>query len=595
MIRTLARPPAWAGPCRSVFDTGFRGGAPAGEGDAPGLSSDPGNLLTSGTDGGLRLTSAHVSTAIDGVAGGSAWRLPGGETLPTRAALEAIAVPASVQGLRTSGFAAPGDGGAAAYVRVASEPAHSGKLRTADGAWWSLRADAAAVSVRQFGAVGDGVADDTAAFQSGLDWLAERVATAPGDAGGGGLLWVPRGDYRIADTLSVVRSNVTLAGEGGGAAVIRGVTPGRTVLRVRPEVWPGGAPLSGIAVRDLTFVHDDANPTAGAQIEATGLADSAISGLRLIGHYRGIDVAAPERGLRIEGCDIRDAAAEGVRVEGGVGVRLSGLALRDTGGGGAPAQLVLSDVTDVLVSGLHVSGGAAASAMRLEGSTDRVVLADTLLSGQSGEAVAVACTGRALALGTLVCDESASLASAATIAPSAARARATVTGDATILRIEDGAGDGNAAWDGRALTLVFTGNATVATGGNIALGTPFAARPGDSLSLVYAAADGLWSETARSRLASPVVSLSESGTLGADRADAYLRSTADVPITLTLAADFPVGAWASVRQAGSGSVTIAPGPGMSLDARDGLVATAGHGSVATLLRVSETLVDLVVS
>src|SRR5690606_20667332 len=39
---------------------------------------------------------------------------------------------------RTNGFAIVGDGGAALYKRVASEPTHAGKVMSADGAWWEL-------------------------------------------------------------------------------------------------------------------------------------------------------------------------------------------------------------------------------------------------------------------------------------------------------------------------------------------------------------------------------------------------------------------------------------------------------------------------
>ena len=60
-------------------------------------------------------------------------------------------------------------------------------------------------SVRDFGARGDGVSDDTAAFQRAL-------VEAPT-----GVLWVPRGRYRIAGSLALTRSGQVLRGEGSGA------------------------------------------------------------------------------------------------------------------------------------------------------------------------------------------------------------------------------------------------------------------------------------------------------------------------------------------------------------------------------------------
>jgi hypothetical protein len=60
----------------------------------------------------------------------------------------------------------------------------------------------AALNVRDFGAVGDGKADDTAAFQKALDQAGED---------GGGIVYAPRGNYRIASHL-VLPDDVTLQG-----------------------------------------------------------------------------------------------------------------------------------------------------------------------------------------------------------------------------------------------------------------------------------------------------------------------------------------------------------------------------------------------
>lgn len=62
--------------------------------------------------------------------------------------------------------------------------------------------------VRRFGAIGDGVSDDTGAFQRAL------AATAAG------AILVPAGRYLIRDMLTIGRSGVVLRGEGGEASVL---------------------------------------------------------------------------------------------------------------------------------------------------------------------------------------------------------------------------------------------------------------------------------------------------------------------------------------------------------------------------------------
>jgi len=63
------------------------------------------------------------------------------------------------------------------------------------------------VSVKQFGAKGDGVTDDTAAIQAALNYL---------NAKGGGSLHLPAGRYRKADTSPYLTmySNITISGDG---------------------------------------------------------------------------------------------------------------------------------------------------------------------------------------------------------------------------------------------------------------------------------------------------------------------------------------------------------------------------------------------
>jgi hypothetical protein len=65
------------------------------------------------------------------------------------------------------------------------------------------------VSVKDFGAVGDGVTDDTAAIQSAIDWIG-------GQSPAGGIVFMPKGLYLTSATLDLEYFNVRLVGEATG-------------------------------------------------------------------------------------------------------------------------------------------------------------------------------------------------------------------------------------------------------------------------------------------------------------------------------------------------------------------------------------------
>src|SRR3972149_4011481 len=67
------------------------------------------------------------------------------------------------------------------------------------------------VNVKSYGAVGDGVTDDTAAIQAAID----AVTTA-----GGGTVYVPSGTYIIGSTLTLPLYPTPITLRGSGSATI---------------------------------------------------------------------------------------------------------------------------------------------------------------------------------------------------------------------------------------------------------------------------------------------------------------------------------------------------------------------------------------
>lgn len=74
-------------------------------------------------------------------------------------------------------------------------------------------------SVKDFGALGDGITDDSAAVKLAYDSLKAS----------GGSLFFPRGQYRTS--LELTSRNIHIIGEGRGASVLHSVTPDGTILR----------------------------------------------------------------------------------------------------------------------------------------------------------------------------------------------------------------------------------------------------------------------------------------------------------------------------------------------------------------------------
>lgn len=235
---------------------------------------------------------------------------------------------------------------------VEPDKPRAGDIRYADGTRWNpgsgeglyrysiagswVKLNSEEVSVKDYGAVGDGVNDDTEAIQAAIDALASVQ---------GGTVFFPVGFYLITDSL-VISNGIMLRGEGSNASTSVIYADGMSTLPAITNTKYGvGVGNSQMAIRDLCIrgtaygeleqaialqgfwisifnVHTiNTNGTSGA-IE---LLDSAFIGLRdvyMLGHASA-GTAGTGYGLVLDGCtDIKahidvEGFAEGVRFTGG--------------------------------------------------------------------------------------------------------------------------------------------------------------------------------------------------------------------------------------------------------------------------------------
>ena len=161
-----------------------------------------------------------------------------------------------------------------------------------------LEASAAdSVSVKDFGAVGDGIRDDTEAIQNAIK-----------DANGS--VFFPKGTYRISDTL-VIEKPVAISSTIDGGTVILGSQCGTwgehpndhsPLIRIRPAAGPKAKSFAGVTVQNLTLDGGCTIRTyrwefsAGIEVQARGL-------------------FAP-RNVHLLRLHIRDVSGDGITVRG---------------------------------------------------------------------------------------------------------------------------------------------------------------------------------------------------------------------------------------------------------------------------------------
>lgn len=238
-------------------------------------------------------------------------------SLPNGARREMLALSGAAAGASSLGIAA------ASFAQVQAEPA---RLLLSDR------------SVKGFGAKGDGVLDDTAAIQSAIDQAIHA---------GGGLVYIPAGEYRITRSL-LVKSTRRIDIVGDGASSI--------LLHENDEpllLWKKGVECLESSVRNLciTSVGQPKSPgTPSIQCQGS-IRRSLFADLLIlsggVATGTGIELIGATNTIHLDRCVIWDvpAGGSGIKVGNGCEVRIFGgrlVAERHPDGGLATGSIGLN-------------------------------------------------------------------------------------------------------------------------------------------------------------------------------------------------------------------------------------------------------------
>lgn len=137
------------------------------------------------------------------------------------------------------------------------------------------------VNVKAYGAVGDGVTNDTTAIQAAITAAQDLVLNR--FTGPGATVYFPDGTYLISSTLNITSSNVYLAGRSAGGAMLYAPNASFDLVHFN------GSALSLYSVGMMNLkTYTPGNTTSGCHIRVQRTINAFFDNLQCIGWYDGI-------------------------------------------------------------------------------------------------------------------------------------------------------------------------------------------------------------------------------------------------------------------------------------------------------------------
>lgn len=214
------------------------------------------------------------------------------------------------------------------------------------------------ISVKDFGAVGDGTTDDTVALQAALDYVCNNSNTT-GFIGPS--LYVQRGNYRITANLvaPAAGANVqplVMFGEGTSGNIQSRIFANNVAVTRILDIDDNGSSRGGNYIRNLTF--DGVAGTADYGIYSERLTDSVFDRVRITGCSSAGFYWENGWVVRMVNCDIRSNTGNGVECNGqGNGFYCAGTHIANN----SLVGILLRTGTNTTITGSTLEGNAGAA------------------------------------------------------------------------------------------------------------------------------------------------------------------------------------------------------------------------------------------